>query len=535
MKTSNFTGTKTLFRLFLRRDRFLLLLWILLPVLLALIVAATFTAMAEQGMQRVLTEFDKDSLISALLGPVMSFELSGAIVWRGVSQLTLVLGIGSLLTVIRHTRADEETGRSELLRACVAGRYASFTAALLLAGVGSLASGVLIALSIIALGGAPGGSFLFGTTMTIVGCFFAGIGALGVQLRENSGTARGIGFAALGLGMTMAILNNFGGGNTILKWLTPMAWQRITRPFAGNHVWGLLYGGIFVAVPVVIAYTLCARRDLGAGVLLARSGPAEAAPGFSSPLALAWRLQKRSFIGWLAGTELYIAVFAAISPSLSNSGGMSDWLSSLGGTSWADEVGLGYVFISVAIYLVSLFVAVYAMTAVLRLKKEENEGRAEMLVDKRVSRIRWMSSHLVIAFLCSGSLLLAMGTAGGLVYGLVTGDLSRSFWPIFIMSVSKIPPVWMLSGITALLYGLWPGITALGWAVWLSFGMLELAWEAQLVDWSLMNISPFSYAHYTIDVFNLPLLPLFLLLCLSAILTGLGLFGFGNRDIVTKA
>jgi len=273
MKTSDFAGTGTLFRLFLRRDRFSLPLWIFLPVILGLVTAATFTAMADQGLQNVLTDFDKDSLISALLGPVMSFDLSGAIVWRGTSQLALVLGIGSLLTVIRHTRADEETGRSELLRACVVGPYASLTAALLLTGFLNLTAGVLIALSIIALGGAAGGSFLFGATMSAVGCFFAGIGALGVQLRENSGTARGIGVAALGLGVVMAILNNFGGGDTLLRWITPMAWQRLTQPFAGNHGWSLLYCAAFASIPVVIAYVLSSRRDLGQEFFRPETGP----------------------------------------------------------------------------------------------------------------------------------------------------------------------------------------------------------------------------------------------------------------------
>ena len=40
-----------------------------------------------------------------------------------------------------------------------------------------------------------------------------------------------------------------------------------------------------------------------------------------------------------------------------------------------DYVGLGYVFISKAIYLASFVVAVYDITAVLSLKKEENQGR----------------------------------------------------------------------------------------------------------------------------------------------------------------
>src|SRR5690554_3894857 len=102
MKRNGFVGTGTLFKLFLRRDRFLLPLWIFFPVALGMFVAVTFTAMADQGMASVLKEFHHDPLVSAILGPVISFDLPGAIVWRGSSQLALVLAMGSLLTVVRH-------------------------------------------------------------------------------------------------------------------------------------------------------------------------------------------------------------------------------------------------------------------------------------------------------------------------------------------------------------------------------------------------------------------------------------------------
>lgn len=535
MRASDFTGTKTLFKLFLRRDRLLLPIWVLVPSILVFITAGTFAAMATQGLDSVLTEFNKDPLISALLGPAISIDLSGAIVWRGTSQIALVLGIGSLLTVIRHTRTDEETGRSELIRAYVVGPFANLTAAMGLTVIGNLIAGILMGLSIIILGGEPAGSVLYGATMATVGFFFAGLGALGVQLRENSGTARGIGITALGLGLAMAILNNFRGGDTFLKWINPMAWQRLTQPFSGNYGWNLLY---FIAIGMiftVIAYILSIHRDLGAGILTARSGPVEAPPHFSGPLALAWRLHKKSFIGWIVGTVLYIAAFSAISPGLSSTGGMSDWLSSLGGTNWSNEVGLGYVFISISIYLISLFVSFYAMSAVLQLKKEENEGRVEMLVDKQIGRIRWMGSHLIIAYLGSALLMVIMGVAGGFTYGMIAGNLRNEFWHIFGMCISKIPPVWILLGVTALLYGVCPKITALGWGIWLSFTILEFAWEGQIIDWSIMCISPFSYVHYTINILELPLMPLFWMICISVILTGIGMLGFRNRDILTKA
>lgn len=535
MRFNGFTGTGTLFKLFLRRDRALLAFWVFLPVALGLFVAVTFTAMADRGIFSVLNEFDSDPLVSAILGPVMSFDLPGAIVWRGSSQLALVLAVGSLFTMIRHTRTDEETGRSELIRAYVVGPYASLTAALILAIIANLVSGAMIALSVVILGGDAAGSFVFGATMSAIGCFFAGIGALGAQLRENSGSDRGIGLAAAGLGIMMMILNNVGGGDTVLKWISPMAWQRVTRPFAGNNGRSLLYFIVITAIPIVISYMLSDRRDLGAGVLPTRPGPSEAAPNFSGTLALAWRIYKRNFFGWLICTVLYIVVFSAFSPGLAQSGGISGWLSGLGGTDWTKQAGLGYVFISIAIYLASFVVAAYAIIAVLRIKIEEIEGRAELVLDKQVSRIRWMSSHMIVAALCSAALLLAMGIAGGLTYGFVAGDLGKGFWNIFIMNASKIPSVWVLLSLTALLYGFRPRITSLSWVAWLAFILLELGWEARIVDWALMQISPFSLAHYTIDVSNLPLFPLLCLACISALLTGIGLLGFRGRDVLIKA
>lgn len=64
------------------------------------------------------------------------------------------------------------------------------------------------------------------------------------------------------------------------------------RPFCRQPWLGLRYCGVFAAMPAIIAYKRSAGRDLGAGVLSAYPGLPEASTGFSSHLALAWRLLK---------------------------------------------------------------------------------------------------------------------------------------------------------------------------------------------------------------------------------------------------
>jgi ABC-2 type transport system permease protein len=83
-----------------------------------------------------------------------------------------------------------------------------------------------------------------------------------------------------------------------------------------------------------------------------------------------------------------------------------------------------------------------------------------------------------------------------------------------------------------MVYGLLPrAASVLSWGVLCLFVVIEMAWEAQVVDWSVMRLTPFAYVHYTIPVAELPIWPLIWLVCLAAVFTGIGLLGFRGRSI----
>lgn len=530
MKYSDFAGTGTLIRLFLRRDRIWLLVWVLLPLLLAM--GQVSFVMALPNWQEFIAELSVNPLTGALLGPIVPLTMAGAIIWRSAIQGTAAVAIASLFTVIRHTRTEEETGRSELIRGGVVGRNAPLTAALILTCTANLVAGILAALGLIGKGLPADGAFLFGLTIAVAGWFFAGVGALSAQLREHAGDARGIALAAFGVGFLLLVWNNVGGGYTGWAWFSPMAWYRLTQPFAGNHGWVLLVLAALSAIPVTVLYALSARRDLGAGLLKPRLGPAEAAPGLRSPLALAWRLHRGTIVAWTAGSVLLGAGIGAFVPNVAD--GISDILANMGGFNWLVKLGNREAYMAVIIYIVSLNagMVVYAIATVLRLRREETENRAEMLLAKPVSRTRWMSSHLILAFGGSASLLLAFGLAAGLGWGLAIGDVSSVLPRTLAMSLSKIPVVWLMAGIAAMLYGLLPQVASiLSWSMLALFIVIEMAWEAQAVSWSAMQLTPFAYVHYTIPITELPVLPLFWLTFLAVVLTGIGLIGFRRRSI----
>ena len=78
----------------------------------------------------------------ALYGQIYNDSLGATGIWKA-GMFHLLIAVAVILTVIRHTRADEETGRAELIDSTAVGRYASLTAALLLSFGASVITGAI--------------------------------------------------------------------------------------------------------------------------------------------------------------------------------------------------------------------------------------------------------------------------------------------------------------------------------------------------------------------------------------------------------
>ena len=158
---SALTGTPSLVRLALRTDRIRLTVWVLALVGItgasARAVASTYDTPAEIASYS--RNLGSSPATVAMSGPPFALDQIGGIVVFETS-LTVLVGVALMaaLTVVRHTRADEEAGRTELLASTVVGRHADTAAALLVASGASVLVGLGVALSV--LGGrfpGPGG------------------------------------------------------------------------------------------------------------------------------------------------------------------------------------------------------------------------------------------------------------------------------------------------------------------------------------------------------------------------------------------
>ena len=524
-------GTGKLIRLILRRERLRLAIWVVVLVIVPVFTATAFIDLyPDQASREALTATVASSpALTALLGPLYDSSIGGLTAWRSGTLGAFFVALMAILTMIRHTREEEETGRRELLGATVVGRHALLVAALAVTiGAGLLVAGLLTA-GLAGVGLPLAGSLAFGLGYAGVAAVFAGVGAVAAQLTEASSTARGIGVGIAGVTYLLRMAGDSGGEATEwVAWLSPIGWFSRLRPFAGEEWWVLpLWLGLS-ALLITTAVLVASRRDVGAGALPPRPGPADAAPGLSSPLGLAWRLHRGSVMGWTIGLAVLGAVYGTAGDSiqgmLEGNPQLQEIFEQMGGAQ-----GLTDTFFSTVVGIIALITSAYAIRAVLRLDVEEEAMRAEWVLATATSRARFAWSHLIFGLAVPVLILSVAGLVAGATYGAIVGDVADQAMRVLGAAMLQLPAVWILTGTAMALYGLAPKRVALSWGVLVACLILgQLGQILRFPQWSL-NLSPFTH----IPVFgdDIQVLPLAVLLVVAGALVAAGLVGFRRRDM----
>ncbi|MBI2695568.1 ABC transporter permease [Mycobacterium nebraskense] len=524
----NFSGTLGMLRLYLRRDRISLPLWVLLmSVPLATVYVGSIekvypTQAARAGFAASITASPAQR---ALYGQVYNDSLGAVGIWKA-GIFHLLISVAVILTVIRHTRGDEEAGRTELVDSTAVGRYASLSAALLLSFGASIATGVIGAAGLLTTDVPPGGSLAFGAALACSGLVFTAVAAVTAQLSPSARFARGAAFAVLAAAFTLRALGDAGSGS--LSWLSPLGWSLQVRPYAGDH-WPVLVLHLATTVALTaVAYRLLAGRDVGAGLFAERPGPGSAAPALGNVFGLTWRLDRGALLLWTVGLCLYGvlmgSVVQGIGDELGDSNAARDIVVRMGGTT-----ALAEAFIAVAFTMLGMAAAAFAVSLTLRLHQEETGQRAETTLAGAVSRTRWLASHVLAAVLGSTVAMLVSGLAGGLVYGAAAGDVGGKVAVVVASAAVQLPAVWLLSAVTVGLFGLAPRFTPVAWGVLVAFIALYLIGSlAGFPQW-LLDLEPF--AHIPRVGANFTGVPLLWLLAIDAGLITFGVMAFRRRDL----
>ncbi len=364
-------------RLVLRRSRVRLAVWALVLVGMFAYVAAYYADVFDT--QKALDDFAALSDtpgIKAMTGLAAAPATLGGAVWTKVWMTTaLALAFGVVFLVTRSGRADEETGRTELLRSRMLGLHAYATASWLVNGVLCVVVGVGVAV-VSATGGLDpagtgvAGSLVAGASVTGVGLVGLGIGALANQVTTTSRGANALGSAVLGVCYVLRMVGDLGDGR--LTWASPVGWGQEMQPWGANRWWPLglqlvLAGGLLVA-----ARWLEGRRDLGAGLLPDRAGPSGAPARYARPLGLALRLQRGPIIGWSITVLLCGALFGSVVDA------MTDLLDDAGSGVAAMLRGTGVpALLAMLVTMIALVTTVFALQTTVALRADEASGMAE--------------------------------------------------------------------------------------------------------------------------------------------------------------
>ena len=474
----------------LRRDRVQLPIWVLSLAGLVLLsvpaVAAGFGSPAErEGLVRLAISAPS---ILMLRGVPKGADVDALIFFQLFTFLAVMVAFMSTFLAVRHSRAEEESGRADLIGATAAGRIMPLWATALHGSAASILVGVAVAAAFVVTGFDSTGAVVCGAALAATGIAFLGIGLLASQIMRTGRGANGLAAAVIGVAYALRAAGDAGGSinadglsmtSAWPSWWSPIGWAQQTSAFTENDLRPLLLAlGLAVAMFAIVA-ALQSVRDLGSSLVAERAGKENAPATLRGSFSLVWRLQWPSIIGWsvaglvfglLAGTlgetvlELVksnagvLAALSAMAANPAESGGT--------GPGFVSDGAIIDVFVGAMFGMVGVVAAAAAIQATIRMRQEETNGSAELLFGAPLTRIRWLRDYLGVGAI-AGALVLfvaVLGTAIGLTGSAGVGDRVAS---VALSGFAQLPAALLLLCLSALLFAFVPR-----WSAGLSWGFL---------------------------------------------------------------
>jgi ABC-2 type transport system permease protein len=534
--SGNYAGWMTAALFLLRRNWVRMLVWTLvLAGLIAIVIVSQRQTFPTQADRTAYAAIANTPAVAALTGlPYAAGTLGGILNIKLWMTDAVALAFAVIFLVTRNGRAEEETGRIELLRAGALGRHAYTIANWILAAVFSIVVGLACTGAAIAEGLPAYGALVMGASFAGVGIVFLGIAALAGQLAQTSRGANGLAVTVLGIAYLLRAAGDLAATDDVAggaSWASPLGWGQAMRSYGENN-WAPLLLLVGVAVVLcAISLRLEATRDLGAGLLPDRPGPRGASALTRTPVGLTLRLQRWSILGWGVGIVIGGLFFGAVATAMANllGGNGAPAKVFLGGLTGNVLTGLlGYFTMAEA-----LLIAAFVLQSATTLRSEEANGSVELQWTGALSRVRWAASRIAVPAVISLVVLAVSGYAEGASYGAAIHDPSQAAH-YAASAIAYWPTMLLIIGLVVFLAGWLPRASIT--ASWVIYGLVVLVSMFgalfKLPDW-LANNTPFTaIEHVTMGSFNA--LPLVVLALLAVVLAVLGLARLRSRDCVTE-
>lgn len=539
---NHFTGTWQLLKLGLKRDRIKLPLWVLgIATMIATAVPTLKGSYGTSHAELVTYASTTANSFAArfMTGPIGGPELGAMLMNEYYNFTAILIAFVTTMAVVRHTRQNEETGRSELIDAGAIGRYAQLTAGLLLVVLMNIVLAGLIFAGL-TITGMNDGALAIALAFAGVGSSFAAVAAVAAQVANTARGANAIAGAIIGLAVVLRGVGDALGtvapsglsvDSSWQSWLSPIGWGQQLRPFVDTNWWVL---GLFVATFIGLtglSYWLTSHRDHGSGMLPARLGRQRARASLLSPLGLAWRLDRGILLGWTVAVGLTGLMFGALANEFKDFFKDNDKLQAfLAGA--GDSNDITGLFLSVIILYSALMIAAYAIQSSLILHSEESSGRLEKLFSTAISRLKWSVAHVLITLGGVAFLGTISGLSIGLAYGITSGgEAWQMLDDLTIAGLVQVPSIVVFVGIIVCIFGVLPRFSQLlAWPLFAITALIVAMGEAlSLPDWAL-KLSPFWHTPPA-PADTIETSALWIMLAIGTGLIAVGLGAFRIRDI----
>lgn len=522
-------GTRLLLRASLRHEGLSFASWVVIATALSVSSVIVYPLLFPdlQDRQAFAATVSANPALGLIFGPAYDLStVDGFNAWRSLALGGFITALGAIFIVVKASRGQEDSGQAELLASGVLGRQSRLFTALAMAFVSSLAVGVVAGVVTSLCGGGWGPSLLLGAGFTATGWMFAAVAALTAQIGADARTANSIAVATLGV---LFVLRGFlysVEAPAWTTWINPLGWIQETHPATGNHWWPLLLAAAFAVVVAAVAFALQSSRDFGQGLVASRPGPARGTA--RTALALAARLNQAPIIYWSCAFVGLGVIFGYFTGSINDLFAANPSMAQVFASGATSPDDLVSVFLTTILSMIGIIASISGVQTVNRLRSEELDDRTEPVLATAVTRSRYLSSSVVVAFIASAVFVLLAGIVIGIFAA--AADIGVNFGDAFLQAVATVPAVWTVIAVAVTVIGARPRVQLASWSgVLASFVLTLLGPSFKLPSWAL-GISPFyhvpSVAAGTQNWWGLLWTSLFTLAFLA-----IGFAGFGRRDI----
>ena len=464
-----------------------------------------------------------DSMVM-LIGRIAGLEtLGGVLANESASIFSFVIPIMAIALTIGFTRREEESGRTELLTAGRVGRLAPTAAGLVVVVGVSLILGLTIWAATLAFDVDRSGAVLYAASLVATGWVYA---AMTAALAQVFAHARTVWIVALALfGLTLITRGIGVLRQSWLSWTSPLGWQGLVRPFGNSSPVPLVVAVAVAGCLAALSLWLARRRDVGAGMMPTRTGPAAATRWRASPVGVAVHQHLGATVAWTIGVVALMIMYGGLmnvvvetiesNPALAVFLGDSDTI--------IDSI------VQMLVVFGGFLGAGFALQTLGGLRGEETSGRIEVSLASGRSRYAWLATHAVVVLVGTAVVVLAGSAAFAFSSSAVLHDpelagraLEAGAWQTVAAMV--------FAGISIGLFGVAPRLQALAWVAFVVATVVTFMGPALRLTEAQMRLSPFG-AVGTPPAGPVDTVGVAVLVAVTAVLVAGGLVGFRRRDV----